>query len=291
MTGTQHQRESPTPISGLYRGTVRHRRLRPRVHAFRLRTYHVLLDVAELAELDRTIFGFGYNRRAVTTFHDRDHFGPADEPIRAKITAWLNDHGLALPAGDLRVLTNLRVAGHVFNPVSWWFAYDTDDHLAMVLAEVSNTFGDHHVYVLDDLNSAEPADTGNTGIVRAEASKVLHVSPFLPIDGLSYRFTIRPPGERVLVHMDVDDATGKIFDATQAGVFSALSASTLWRAMLRHPVAPLVTIMAIHWHAVRLALKRTPFHRRPTPPDDGFALAAHRTGRTSEQEGQRRPAA
>lgn len=287
MTGAQHQQTARTPNSGIYRGTVRHRRLRPRPHRFRLSTYHVLLDVAELDELDRLIAGFGYNRRAATTFHDRDHFGPSDEPIRDKIAAWLERRGLALPGGPLRVLTSLRVAGHVFNPVSWWFAYDPNGRLAMVLAEVNNTFGDHHVYVLDDLGTS----VGGDGIVRARASKVLHVSPFLPIDDLSYRFTIRPPGERVLVHMEVDDADGKIFDATQAGTFSPLSTTTLWRAMLRHPVAPLVTVIAIHWHAARLAFKRTPFHRRPTPADDGFAPAAPRTTPAGADRRDRRPAA
>lgn len=250
--------------SALYVGTVRHRRLRPRPHALRVRGYHALIDVDELERLEREVPGFGHRRRALTRFRDDDHFGPVDRPVREKLAAWLAQHDLELPGGPLRVLTNLRVLGHVFNPVSWWFAHGVDGRLELVIAEVNSTFGDAHAYVLDDLVE------GPDGLLRAGATKVLHVSPFLPVSGLRYRFTVLPPGERVLVHMDVDDADGKVLDATQDGRRRPLDGPNLRRVLLRHPLMPLVTIVLIHWHALRLWLKRVPFHRRPVPPPDGF---------------------
>lgn len=251
-------------VSAIYVGTVRHRRRRPRAHALRVRGYHVLIDIDELERLEAEVSGFGYRRRALTRFRDVDHFGPVDRPVREKLEAWLAQQDVDLPAGPLRVLTNLRVLGHVFNPVSWWFAHDPDGRLALVVAEVNSTFGDAHGYVLDDL--VQDSD----GLLRAEATKVLHVSPFLPVSPLRYRFTILPPGERVLVHMDVDDDEGKVLDATQDGRRRPLDARTLRRVLLRHPLMPLVTILLIHWHALRLWAKRVPFHRRPVPPPDGF---------------------
>lgn len=253
--------------SALYVGTVRHRRRRPRSHALRVRGYHVLLDVDELDRLEADVRGFGYRGRALTRFRDTDHFGPVDRPVRDKLDAWLAAQGRSLPAGPLRVLTNLRVLGHVFNPVSWWFAHEPDGRLSMVVAEVNSTFGDSHAYVLDDL------EEGPDGLLRAEASKVLHVSPFLPVSSLHYRFTILPPGERVLVHMDVDDAEGKVLDATQDGRRRPLDSATLRRVLLRHPLMPLLTVAAIHWHALLLWGKGVPFHRRPVPPPDGYEPA------------------
>jgi uncharacterized protein len=250
--------------SALYVGTVRHRRLRPRPHAFRHRTYHVLIDVDELVGLDRDVWGFGYGRRSLTTFHDRDHFGPLDVPVRDKLERWVRAHGRELGDGPLRVLTNLRVLGHVFNPVSWWFSYRRDGSLAMVVAEVNNTFGDAHAYLLD------PVEVGADGILRARAAKVFHVSPFLPIDDLDYRFTLQPPGERVTLHMDVHDRDGKVLDATQAGRRCDLDSATLVRTLLRHPLMPLRTVVLIHLHAAVLWSKRVGFHRRPVPPPDGF---------------------
>ncbi|MEY3020391.1 MAG: hypothetical protein RLZZ272_1375 [Actinomycetota bacterium] len=250
--------------SAIYVGTVRHRRRRPRAHALSVRGYHVLIDVDELDRLERDVPGFGYRRRALTRFRDDDHFGPVDRPVREKLAAWLAEHDLELPEGPLRVLTNLRVLGHVFNPVSWWFAHGADGRLELVIAEVNSTFGDAHAYVLDDLLE------GRDGLFRATATKVLHVSPFLPVSLLQYRFTILPPGDRVLVHMDVDDDVGTVLDATQDGRRRPFDGANLRRVLLRHPVMPLVTIAAIHWHALRLWLKRVPFHRRPVPPPDGF---------------------
>lgn len=255
---------APPMASALYVGWVQHRRLRPRRHDLRVRGYHVLVDVDELDRLERDVRGFGHRRRALTRFRDRDHFGPSDAPVRGKVERWLAAQGRTLPSGPLRVLTNLRVLGHVFNPVSWWFAHEPDGTLAMVIAEVNNTFGESHVYVLDDLERLA------SGAVRAEAVKAFHVSPFLPIAPLTYRFTVLPPAERVLVHMEVADGQGRVLDATQAGHRVPLTSASLLRTLLRHPVMPLVTVLLIHLHALRLWAKRVPFHRKPVPPADGF---------------------
>lgn len=249
----------------MYVGEVRHRRRRPTTHAFRYRTYHALLDVDELGRLDREVPGFGYNRRNVTGFRDRDHLGPVELPVREKLQRWLAARGVDLPGGRVQVLTNLRVFGHVFDPVSWWFCHGPDGRLAFVVAEVNNTFGDSHCYLLDDL------ERRSDGSVRAAASKRFHVSPFLPIDGLDYRFTFVVTSDRIVAHMDVLDADGKLFDATQSGRRVPLRAATLARTLVTHPLMTLRTVVLIHLQALRLAAKRVPFHPRPIPPDDGFA--------------------
>jgi uncharacterized protein len=250
--------------SALYVGSVRHRRHRPAVNAFRYRAYHVLVDLDELPRLDREVGGFAYNRPGPTSFWDRDHLGPADVPVREKLARWLAGEGVVLPAGPVRVLTNLRVLGYVFNPVSWWFCHHPDGRLAVVVAEVNNTFGDAHCYLLDDL------DHRPDGTIRARADKVLHVSPFLPIEGLRYRFTFVEPGARALAHMDVEDADGTVLDATQDGRRIALTTRTLTRTLVTHPLVTLRTMVLIHAQALRLWRKRVTFHRRPAPPPDGY---------------------
>jgi uncharacterized protein len=249
--------------SALYVGSVRHRRHRPAVNAFRYRTYHVLIDLDDLGRLDREVRGLTYNRPGPTSFWDRDHLGPADLPAREKLARWLAGEGVALPAGPVRLLTNLRVLGYVFNPVSWWFCHHPDGRLALVVAEVNNTFGDAHCYLLDDLEHRPD------GTVRARTDKVLHVSPFLPIDGLGYRFTFVVPDDRALVHMDVEDADGTVLDATQDGRRIALTSGTLARTLVTHPLVTLRTIVLIHRQALRLWRKRVRFHRRPRHPADG----------------------
>ena len=250
--------------SALFVGTVRHRRRRPTGNAFRYPVHHLLLDLEELDDLDARIRGFGHNRAALVSFHDVDHFGSAPRPVREKLATWLADQGVELPAGPVRVLASPRVLGYVFNPVSWWFCHHLDGTLAFVVAEVRNTFGDAHSYLLDDLE-ARP-----DGTWRAGARKVFHVSPFLDIEDHTYDFVIRPPGDRAFVHMEVSDPKGPVLDATQDERRRELSTASLWRTLLAQPHVPLHTMVRIHLQALRLWWRGVPFHRRPEPPAHGY---------------------
>lgn len=254
--------------SRLVVGTVMHRRHRPTVNAFRYRVWHLLLDVDHLDAAAAGVAGFRIGRRWPVGFRSRDHFGDVDRPLRDKVADWVAGQGRALPAGPLLVYAHPRVLGHVFNPVSWWFAHETDGTLAMVIAEVRNTFGDWHAYLLDDL-----AEDGQ--VVRATHDKGFHVSPFLPVDGMTYRFAIRPPdvgdlAGPVAVSMDVEDADGVVLQASQAGQLRPLTTRSLWTAMVRYPLVTVWTVARIHLQAVRLLWRRTPFHRRPAPPPTGL---------------------
>lgn len=245
--------------SALAVGSVRHRRYQPRDHAFRYRTYHALIDLDDLPRLDREVVGFGYRRAAVTSWHDVDHFGPQDLPSREKLRRWLEAQGAELPRGPIRVLTNLRVLGHVFNPVSWWFCHAPDGRLEVVVAEVNNTFGDAHAYLLNDLRH------GHGGVVTARTDKALHVSPFLGIEGLSYAFTFVIAAARITVRMEVRGPDGLLLDATQDGRLRPLTSSRLARTLLTHPLMTLRTVAQIHLQALRLWVKRVPFVPRPEP--------------------------
>lgn len=280
--------------SALYVGSVRHRRHRPAANAFRYRTYHALIDLDDLPRLDRQVRGFGYRRPAVVGYHDVDHFGSKDLPSREKLRRWLAIQGVGLPAGPVRVLTNLRILGHVFNPVSWWFCHHPDGSLALVVAEVNNTFGESYPYLLDDLR------VGSGGRVHARADKAFHVSPFMEIEGLSYDFTFVVQPQRITVQMDVHDGEGRRFDATQDGHRRPLTGRELARTLLTHPLMTLRTVLLIHLQAVRLWRKRVPFVPRPPAPDNAYgqldgpaprltARAPNRTPAVAERTGDTRP--
>ena len=251
--------------SGLYVGWTRHRRVRTVERSFRYRTFHALLDLDELDALEDRVAGFGYRRPAPTRFRDRDHLGAGDTPARAKLARWLAAQGAALPDGPVRVLTNLRVLGHVFDPVSWWFCHHRDGSLALVVAEVNNTFGESYWYLLDEL------EQGAGGVVRARASKRFHVSPFLPIAGLDYRFTFVLRDDRVVAHIDVEESGERVFDATQAGTRRPFTTRGLVATLAANPLLPLRTVALIHLQALRLVLRRVPFHRKPPPPAGGLS--------------------
>ena len=53
------------------------------------------------------------------------------------------------------LLTNLRLLGYVFNPVSYFYCYGADGELAAIVAEVGNTFGERHPYLLTAGNQVQ----------------------------------------------------------------------------------------------------------------------------------------
>ncbi len=235
--------------SALYVGTVMHARRSPRVNVFRYPVYMTLLDLDELAELDRDLPLFGWNRPAVATYRDGDHLDPR---------ALLVEHGVDLgPGGRLELLTNLRVLGYVFNPVSFWWCYRGDGELAAIVAEVNNTFGERLPYVL--LPGDEASRNGRR---RWETDKRIHVSPFMSMEQ-TYTWWCSEPGERIAVRMDVHEEGRSDFHATLVARRVELTPASLRSVLVRYPLQPAKVISLIHWQALKLWAKRTPVFRKP----------------------------
>ena len=165
--------------SGLFVGTLRHRRFTPVAHAFTYPLFMALLDIDRVSELMRVSAVTSYNRWNWASFDDRDHLGDPARPLRERLAVDATRHGIELPAGRIFLLTHLRYLGYCFNPVSFFYCFDPAERLQVVLAEVRNTFGGSHRYWLQ----LDPASR----TFRAWAAKSLYVSPFMPVD-LQYTF-------------------------------------------------------------------------------------------------------
>ena len=134
--------------SGLFVGTLRHRRFTPVAHSFTYPLFMALLDVDRLAELMRVSRLTSYNRWNWASFDDRDHLGDPTRALRDRLALDATRHGIDLPDGRIFLLTHLRHLGYGFNPVSFFYCFDAAERLRVVLAEVSNTFGGSHNYWL-----------------------------------------------------------------------------------------------------------------------------------------------
>lgn len=247
--------------SAIYTGTVMHRRFPPVEHRFSYGVYYLWLDLAELRALDRTTPGFGYNRAAPFSFHDRDH-GPRDgTPLRPWLDGLLKEAGIDLEGGAVRILTLPRIFGYVFNPISVWCGYGPDGDLRVVLYEISNTFGQRHLH-LHAVEGLDPA-----GNARHMFDKDLFVSPFIDMEA-TYEFRMRPPDERAALLIREHLPSGHLLTATFVATGVPLTTRALWRAFATHPMMTLKVIGGIHWQALRLWLKGAPFRRHGGAPDE-----------------------
>ncbi|MEM9579755.1 MAG: DUF1365 domain-containing protein, partial [Pseudomonadota bacterium] len=195
-------------------------------NAFRYSIDYVLIDPEAKQSAPKL---FGRNRRGLFAFDDADHGGA---PGEGRGAAWVREVLAAQNLGcegRLLLLAQPKVMGHVFNPVSFWLCHDRDGVLKVVIAEVTNTYGDRHSYLChhDDLRPITPRD-------RLTARKVFHVSPFQPVEG-NYAFRFDVTAERIGIFIDYTTQRGGLV-ATLTGPRAALTNRAILRAVLRRPL-------------------------------------------------------
>ncbi len=245
--------------SRLYVGTVAHDRRIPRANRFRYGIYYLYVDLDELELLDESLRLFSVDRANLVTLRTRDH-GPRDGSAwRPWVDATLARAGIDLERGPVRLLTFPRVLGFKFYPVSFWYCFHADGTPRAVLAEVQNTFGDHHNYLLH--NGGDVFDWQSA----PEMVKVFHVSPFIEMDA-RYEFRFSEPGEQLSVSL-LDFVKGPLLLIAAVSLTARpLTDAALLRAIARYGPMSARAWLFIHYQALRLFAKRIRYVPRTEPP-------------------------
>jgi DUF1365 family protein len=237
------------------------------------------LNLDELDLVDRRLRLLSINRGNLYALRERDYlptaepaFNPSQPPaaggegarLKERVIAHLARHGIDLAGGRVELITLPRIAGYMFNPVSFYFCYDRSGAPAATIAEVTNTFREVKPFVLGRDTRGEDS---NGQVFRLRVAKHFYVSPFSDVD-VSFDFILRPPGEQLRIQIDDYAGDRRTLTSTLAGPARPLTDATLAWFTLKYPLLTLRVIALIHWHAFRLYLKRVPWFRKAARASD-----------------------
>ena len=254
-----------------------HERFSPRSHRFLYRIFLFAIDLDELDALHGKLRLFSLNRRNLYSFRERD-FLPTHEPIhnfpgasiphsaidnphslKSRVVAYLATRGVELTGGRVMLVTLPRVFGYLFNPVSFYFCYDRTGAPVAALAEVTNTFKEMKPYFLGP-------ETRDNSTFRLRTPKNFYVSPYSDVD-VAFDFTLRTPNERLSIQIDDYVGSARTLTSTLAGPRVPLTDARLFWFTLKYPLITLRIISLIHWHALRLWLKKIPWFAKAAKPE------------------------
>ena len=238
--------------SSIYNGTVIHKRFKPKIHFFKYKVFSLLIDLSELNILDKKINFFSYNKFNLISFFDKDHGERNGSSLVEWVKKNLKENKINTENIKIKLLCYPRILGYVFNPLSVFYIYDSDEKLISVLYEVKNTFGEQHTYIFK---------VENNNLIQHSCEKKFHVSPFIEMD-CNYFFRILNPGDKLSVIIDQYDQEGKILFASQDGVRSDLTNKNLMNSYLKHPLMTFKIISAIHFEAFKLWIKGIKFVKK-----------------------------
>mgnify|MGYP000372887807 CR=1 FL=1 len=262
------------PAPALYIGEVMHQRLYPKAYRFRYNVFNLLVD------LDDAEAGFpgqrflSHNRFNLLSFYDRDHGMRTGDSLKLWINHVLHDAGITEHPGRIRVLVYPRILGYQFNPLTVWYCENSHGDMIAIIAEVSNTFGQFHHYLLHE--HGQPIEFP----FRASADKKFHVSPFIDMP-MRYHFRFNVPDERISVHIRETEVKESREDlmlvATSMLRQKAMSDIALIIQCLRIPFLTFKVIGLIHWQALKLWFRGARLFPTPSPPEKEISVCPPNT--------------
>jgi DUF1365 family protein len=237
------------PGAALYEVRIRHVRRTPIRHEFSYASYQWLVDIDRLPVLPRGL-------RWLASFDEQ----PAS--LRGELEALAAKNGADLAGGTISMLCNARVAGWVFNPLTVYWCRDAEGRPACVIAEVHNTYGQAHRYVMH---------TDMLG--NATTDKQLYVSPFHPVDG-EYRLSLPEPGARLDLAITLRRPESRPFTATMRGARRPATLRTVLAMNARHPWSTFAVSARIRRQGIALRVRGLRIHPRPGRADGGIPHTA-----------------
>ena len=239
--------------SSIYNGQVIHKRFKPKVHSFRYDVFSLLIDLSELETLDKQVNFFSYNKFNWISFYDKDHGDRDGSSLINWVQKNLRKNNISTENIKIKILCYPRIFGFVFNPLSVFYVYNSNENLISILYEVKNTFDEQHTYIFRIEKDAN--------LIQNNCSKKFHVSPFIQMN-CNYFFRLLKPGNKISVIIDQYENEDKILYASQDGIRTDFNTKYLIKSFLNHPLMTFKIIIAIHYEAFKLWSKGIKFIKK-----------------------------
>jgi hypothetical protein len=254
------------PKPGIYHGQVVHVRTAPKRHVLSMNVFELFINLDDIGKLSKRLRLFSYNRFNLFTINDKNWGARNGTPLIAHVRGLATKACGENAAKHIYMLCFPALFGRVFNPLTTYYCYDDEGELRCLVFEVSNTFGEHHSYVVpaDQAASAHP--------------KRFHVSPFNKVEG-SYSFQAKSPNDNLRLGVRLDKNKETILNTWFNGKHYDLTDWALFKAFLKMPLLPLQILFAIHWEAFKIWRKGLAFNSSPKPPLTPFTVSNPITGK------------
>lgn len=264
--------------SAIYTGTIRHRRFTPNAHSFNYPLFMLYIDLDELETLFSSKWYCSLERLNLVGFKRKDYFEPDKKDLKQAVIdrvveSYVSNGHDAPDIASVRVLMHVRYLNVVFNPVVFYYCYDSQENLLAILAEITNTpWAERHDYVLpvnETVGEMVYRSGGNDKHIFSFGKK-FHVSPFNPMN-MDYRWAFGLPKESLVVHMENTmktlsdngaESVEKHFDAT-LNLDRKSFEDDLSKTLIQYPIITVKVLLGIYWQAFRLWVKRNPFYDHP----------------------------
>lgn len=242
---------------GIYSLEVSHTRRKPVEQRFAVSGYCLFVNVARFDIVRQSPALLGFGKWRVHNFVRSDFSLLENESLSAVDCALTHLRAVSGEVADeVFLLANPRIAGYVFNPVSFFFCYRNGTHVATIV-EVNNTFSQQKHYVV-------PAGA------QVNTQKKFYVSPFIsPFSDFNMRINAPDDSLSIGIHTQTQGRAELV--AEMRGARKSLTDFQLLVMFLKYPFYTLRIIIMIHWYAVRLLLLKVPFY----PKENSDAAILH----------------
>ena len=187
---------------------VVHKRISP-YNFFCYKAGYVILPLIGKIQVPKL---FSIDSSNIFSFHNKDHANRDGTSTLAWVYEKLETVGIKKDdVSQVVLMTHPRCFNFVFNPVSFYFCLNEKQQPIAIIAEVNNTFGQTHSYIIHE-NDLSP-------IVQSKvykAQKEFFVSPFFEREGYyEFRFAYLPKNIAVFINYFKNDIL--VFETSVAG--------------------------------------------------------------------------